>query len=368
MEMINAIGRRKASVARIYLTKGEGKITVNGKDFKDYFPQRHIQGSVTAPFSTVEVENIYDVKVNVAGGGYKGQAEAIRMGISRALVKLNEEFRSPLKSRKFLRRDARVVERKNIVHHHQSIITNFKKMAKPTYKELLDAGVHFGHLKKKWNPKMLPYIFVERKGIHIIDLNRTLESLEAAANAARQIAKSGRKILFVATKKQAREITAEAAKSVGMPFVTERWLGGMMTNFATIRKSVKKMNNIDKMLADGSLSSVTKKERLTLTRERNKMEKVIGGIANLNRIPAAIFIIDIHHEHIALAEAKKLGMRTIAMVDTNSDPTTVDFPIPANDDASKSISIITKHIVEAIQQGLNDRRNSKAEKEKSATA
>lgn len=241
-------------------------------------------------------------------------------------------------------------------------------MAKPTYKELLDAGVHFGHLKKKWNPKMLPYIFVERKGIHIIDLNRTLESLESAGAAARQIAKSGRKILFVATKKQAREITAEAAKSVGMPFVTERWLGGMMTNFATIRKSVKKMNNIDKMLADGSLSSVTKKERLTLTRERNKMEKVIGGIANLNRIPAAIFIIDIHHEHIALAEAKKLGMRTIAMVDTNSDPTTVDFPIPANDDASKSISIITKHIVESIQQGLNDRRNSKAEKEKSATA
>ena len=241
-------------------------------------------------------------------------------------------------------------------------------MAKPTYKELLDAGVHFGHLKKKWNPKMLPYIFVERKGIHIIDLNRTLESLDAACSAARQIAKSGRKILFVATKKQAREIIAEAAKSVGMPFVTERWLGGMMTNFATIRKSVKKMNNIDKMLADGSLSSVTKKERLTLTRERNKMEKVIGGIANLNRIPAAIFIIDIHHEHIALAEAKKLGMRTIAMVDTNSDPTTVDFPIPANDDASKSISIITKHIVEAVQQGLNDRRNSKAEKEKSATA
>ncbi|MEM9823458.1 MAG: 30S ribosomal protein S2 [Bacteroidota bacterium] len=239
-------------------------------------------------------------------------------------------------------------------------------MPKPTYKELLNAGVHFGHLKRKWNPKMQPYIFMEHKGIHIIDLNRTSECLDQAANAMRQIAKSGRKILFVATKKQAREITAKAARSVGMPYVTERWLGGMMTNFATIRKSVKKMNNIDRMLADGSLSSVTKKERLTLTRERNKLEKVLGGIANLNRIPAAIFIVDIHHEHIALAEATKLGMRTVAMVDTNSDPTTVDFPIPANDDATKSIESITGYMVEAIQEGLNERRKSSAEREAAA--
>ncbi len=235
-------------------------------------------------------------------------------------------------------------------------------MAQPTYKELLDAGVHFGHLKKKWNPKMQPYIFMERKGIHIIDLNRTLDSLDQAASAARQIARSGRKILFVATKKQAREIVAKAARSVEMPFVTERWLGGMMTNFATIKKSVKKMNNIDKMLADTNVTSVTKKERLTLTRERNKLEKVLGGIANLNRIPGAIFIIDISHEHIALAEAKKLGMRTIAMVDTNSDPNMVDFPIPANDDASKSITVITNTIVEAIREGLKERTNSKNEK------
>jgi len=232
-------------------------------------------------------------------------------------------------------------------------------MAKPTYKELLDAGVHFGHLKKKWNPKMQPYIFMERKGIHIIDLNRTSECLDAAANAAKQIAKSGRKILFVATKKQARDIVSKGARSVGMPFVTERWLGGMMTNFSTIRKSVKKMNNIDKMLADGSLTSVTKKERLTLTRERNKLEKVLGGIANLNRLPSAVFIVDISHEHIALAEATKLGMRTIAMVDSNSDPNTVDFPIPANDDASKSISIITNFMVEAIKEGLNQRDKAK---------
>ena len=240
-------------------------------------------------------------------------------------------------------------------------------MAQPNYKELLDAGVHFGHLRRKWNPKMSPYIFMERRGIHIIDLNRTIECLDSAANAMKQIAKSGRKILFVATKKQARDIVAKAARSVEMPFVTERWLGGMMTNFSTIRKSVKKMNTIDKMLADGSLTSVTKKERLTLTRERNKLEKVLGGIANLNRLPSAVFIVDISHEHIALAEAQKLGMRTIAMVDTNSDPTTVDFPIPANDDASKSIRIITEYMVEAIKEGLSERRSAKADKEAAAS-
>ena len=241
-------------------------------------------------------------------------------------------------------------------------------MEKPTYQDLLDAGVHFGHLRKKWNPKMQPYIFMERRGIHIIDLNRTSEALERAGNAARQIAKSGKKILFVATKKQAREIVANGARSVSMPFVTERWLGGMMTNFSTIRKSIKKMNNIDRMLQDGSLSSVTKKERLTLTRERNKLEKVLGGIANLNRLPAAVFIVDIHREHIALAEAKKLNMKTIGIVDTNSDPTTVDYPIPGNDDASKSISIITNYMVEAVKDGLNQRRQQKTERESSAAS
>lgn len=235
-------------------------------------------------------------------------------------------------------------------------------MEKPNYKELLDAGVHFGHLKKKWNPKMSPYIFMERKGIHIIDLNRTLECMDDAANAMRALARAGKKIMFVATKKQARDIVANAARSVGMPFVTERWLGGMMTNFSTIRRSVKKMNNIDKMLQDGSLTSVTKKERLTLTRERNKLEKVLGGIANLNRLPSAIFIVDIQHEHIAVAEAHKLGMRTFALVDTNSDPNQVDFPIPANDDASKSVAIITNYMVEAIRQGLEERSQVKAEK------
>ena len=237
-------------------------------------------------------------------------------------------------------------------------------MQTPTYKELLNAGVHFGHMKRKWNPKMSPYIFMERKGIHLIDLNRTSECLERAANAARQIARSGRKIMFVATKRQAREIVSKAALSVEMPYVTERWLGGMMTNFSTIRKSVKKMNNIDKMLADESASSITKKERLTLTRERNKLEKVLGGIANLNRLPAAIFIVDIHHEHIALAESQKLGLRTIAMVDTNSDPNQVDYPIPANDDASKSINIICETITAAIKQGLEERRQQKANESK----
>lgn len=236
-------------------------------------------------------------------------------------------------------------------------------MDKPTYKELLDAGVHFGHLKKKWNPKMSPYIFMERKGIHIIDLNRTLESLDRAANAMRQMAKSGKKIMFVATKKQARDIVSEAAKTVGMPFIADRWLGGMMTNFATIRRSVKKMQNIERMLADGTLTSVTKKERLTLTRERDKLEKVLGGIANLNRLPAAIFVVDISHEHIAIAEAHKLGIRTFGIVDTNSDPNQVDYAIPGNDDASKSVKIITDYMVEAIRQGLEERKSLKAEKE-----
>lgn len=235
-------------------------------------------------------------------------------------------------------------------------------MKTPEYKELLDAGVHFGHLKSKWNPKMRPYIFMERKGIHIIDLNRTAEKLEDAANAARQIAKSGKKVMFVATKKQARDIVANAARSVNMPFVTDRWLGGMMTNFATIRRSVKKMQNIERMLSDGSLSNVTKKERLTLTREKDKLEKVLGGVANLNRLPSALFIVDIHHEHLALQEAQRLGIRTIAMVDTNSDPNSVDYAIPANDDASKSIALITNTITEAIKEGLNDRKNMAEEK------
>lgn len=234
-------------------------------------------------------------------------------------------------------------------------------MDTPTYKELLDAGVHYGHMKRKWNPKMLPYIFMERKGIHIIDLNRTTECMVQAGEAMKQIAKSGKKIMFVATKKQARDIVATAARSVNMPYVTDRWLGGMMTNFNTVRKSVKKMNNIDKMLADGSLSSITKKERLTLTRERNKLEKVLGGIANLNRLPVALFVVDIEHEHIAIKEAKKLGMKTFAMVDTNADPNAVDFPIPANDDASKSVKMITEYVAGKIKEGLEERRKDKGD-------
>ena len=241
-------------------------------------------------------------------------------------------------------------------------------MDKPTYNELLDAGVHFGHLKRKWNPKMQPYIFMERRGIHIIDLNRTSECLERAGRAMKQLAKSGRKIMYVATKKQAKDIIQTAANSVGMPFVTERWLGGMMTNFSTIRRSVKKMNNIDRMLADGSLTSVTKKERLTLTRERDKLEKVLGGVASLNRLPHAVFLVDIHHEHLALAEAHKLGLKTFGLVDTNSDPNLVDFAIPANDDASKSIKIITAYITGCIKEGLEERRKSKEEIESSVAS
>ena len=237
---------------------------------------------------------------------------------------------------------------------------------KTLHQQLLEAGVHFGHLKKKWNPKMLPYIFAEKNGIHIIDLNKTIEGLEEAAAAMKSIARSGKKIMFVATKKQSKEIVAEAAAKVNMPFVTERWLGGMLTNFQTIRKSVKKMLSIQKMLEDGTMDSVTKKERLTLTRSKDKMEKVLGGISQMGRTPAALFIVDISHEHIALAEAKRLGITTLAMVDTNSDPTKVDFAIPANDDATKSISIITNYLTAAIMEGLQERANVKEGDEETA--
>ena len=234
---------------------------------------------------------------------------------------------------------------------------------KTLHQQLLEAGVHFGHLKKKWNPKMLPYIFAEKNGIHIIDLNKTIEGLDEAAAALKSIAKSGKKIMFVATKKQAKEIVVEAAQKSNMPFVTERWLGGMLTNFSTIRKSVKKMLSIEKMLQDGTMDSVTKKERLTLTRSKEKMEKVLGGISQMGRVPAALFIIDISHEHIALAEAKRLGISTFAMVDTNSDPTKVDFAIPANDDATKSIAIVTQYLTAAILEGLQDRAQVKENEE-----
>src|SRR6187401_272001 len=227
--------------------------------------------------------------------------------------------------------------------------------------QLLEAGVHFGHLKKKWNPKMLPYIFAEKKGIHIIDLNKTVEGMQEAAAALKSIAKSGKKIMFVATKKQAKEIVTEAAKRVNMPFVTERWLGGMLTNFNTVRKSVKKMQSIEKMLNDGTLDNLTKKERLTLTRDKEKMEKVLGGIYQISRVPAALFLVDIGHEHIALAEAKRLNINTFGMVDTNCDPNKVDFSIPANDDATKSISIITNYITAAFAEGLAERQASKDE-------
>ena len=239
-------------------------------------------------------------------------------------------------------------------------------MARTTYQDLLDAGVHFGHLTRKWDPKMSQYIFMERNGIHIIDLNKTLTKVEEAASAIKQIVKSGRKVLFVATKKQAKDIVAEYAKGVNMPFVTERWLGGMLTNFATVRKSIKKMSNIDKLTKDGTYSNLSKKERLMIQRERIKLESLLGGIADLNRLPAALFLIDVKKEHIAVSEALKLNIPTFAMVDTNSDPSNIDFPIPANDDATKSISLITGIIIKAIEEGLDERKREKedeAEKE-----
>jgi len=232
-------------------------------------------------------------------------------------------------------------------------------MSKTNFNELLEAGVHFGHLKRKWNPNMAPYIFMERNGIHIIDLYKTAAKIEEAASGIKQIAKSGKKILFVATKKQAKEIVANHVKRVGMPYVTERWPGGMLTNFATIRKAVRKMASIDKMMENNTYKNLSKRERLQIQRERAKLEKQLGSIADLNRLPSAIFVVDILKEHIAIAEAKKLNIPTFAIVDTNSDPTKVDFPIPANDDASKSIDLIVGAMVQAIEEGLMERKLDK---------
>ncbi|MFW5793754.1 MAG: 30S ribosomal protein S2 [Bacteroidota bacterium] len=232
-------------------------------------------------------------------------------------------------------------------------------MARTNYNELLDAGVHFGHLKRKWNPNMAPYIFMERNGIHIIDLNKTIAKIDEAANALKQIAKSGKKILFVATKKQAKDTVSEIIKQINMPYVTERWPGGMLTNFATIRKAVKKMSSIDKMATDGTFEKMSKKERLQISRERAKLEKLFGSISELTRIPAAVFIVDICKEHIAVAEAKKLNIPTFAIVDTNANPNEVDFPIPANDDAAKSINVVVKTMADAIQEGLTERKLEK---------
>lgn len=232
-------------------------------------------------------------------------------------------------------------------------------MSKVDFKELLDAGVHFGHLRRKWNPKMAPYIFMERNGIHIIDLHKTAAKLEEASAALSQIAKSGKKIMFVATKKQAKNVVAEKATSINMPFVTERWPGGMLTNFVTIRKAVRKMAAIDKMGEDGTMNVLSKRERLQISRQRQKLEKNLGSISDLTRLPAAIFVVDIMKEHIAIAEAKKLGIPTFAIVDTNSDPTKVDFAIPANDDAEKSIEKIMEILTAAVAQGLSERKNEK---------
>lgn len=232
-------------------------------------------------------------------------------------------------------------------------------MARTNFNQLLEAGVHFGHLRRKWNPAMAPYIFTEKNGIHIIDLNKTVVKIDEAANALKQIARSGKKILFVATKKQAKHIVADKVKPIAMPYVTERWPGGMLTNFATIRKAVRKMGQIDKMTADGTYKNVSKKERLMIARERAKLETQLGSVADLTRLPAALFIVDISKEHIAVAEAKRLNIPTFAIVDTNSDPSKVDFAIPGNDDASSSIAIIMEHIVKAVEEGLGERKIDK---------
>ena len=242
-------------------------------------------------------------------------------------------------------------------------------MSRTNFQELLDAGVHFGHLARKWNPKMAPYIFDQKNGIHIIDLHKTIGKIDEAAEEMKQLAKSGRKILFVATKKQAKETVSAMVKEIGMPYVTERWPGGMLTNFFTIRKAVKKMSDIDRLIESDQFNNISKRERLQIQRERAKLEKNLGSISDLSRLPAAVFIVDVMKEHIALAEARKLAIPTFAIVDTNSNPNDVDYPIPANDDASKSIAVILKAICEAIKEGLDERAmNKEAQAEEEAEA
>lgn len=228
--------------------------------------------------------------------------------------------------------------------------------------DLLDAGVHYGHLTRKWNPRMAPYIFMEQNGIHIIDVNKSLDKIENASQAIRNIARTGRKILFVATKKQAQHIVSEAAKDCRMPYVVERWLGGMLTNYATVKKSIKKMQNIGKMESDGTFENMNKKERLMKTREKEKLARVLGGIVEMNRLPAALFVIDTNREQLAIAEAQKLNIPIFGLVDTNADPTKIDFPIPSNDDAAKSIQLITDQITVAIKEGLEERKKMREEK------
>ncbi len=235
-----------------------------------------------------------------------------------------------------------------------------------SFEQLLEAGCHFGHLKRKWNPAMAPYIFMERNGIHIIDLNKTALKIDEAAEALKNIAKSGRKILFVGTKKQAQEVVAAKAQEVAMPYITERWAGGMLTNFPTIRKAVKKMSNIDKMMTDGTFDNISKREKLQITRQREKLEKNLGSIADLTRLPSAIFVVDVMKEHIAVAEANRLGIPVFGIVDTNSNPNNIDFVIPANDDATKSIDIILAAVCEAIKEGLEERKVEKADEEAAA--
>ena len=231
------------------------------------------------------------------------------------------------------------------------------------FDQLLEAGCHFGHLKRKWNPAMAPYIYMERNGIHIIDLNKTAIKIDEAAEALKAIAKSGRKILFVSTKKQGQEVVEQKAQEVGMPYITERWAGGMLTNFPTIRKAVKKMTTIDKMMTDGTFDNISKREKLQITRQREKLEKNLGSIADLTRLPSALFVVDVMKEHIAVAEANRLGIPVFGIVDTNSDPNPIDYVIPANDDATKSIKVILNAVCDAIKEGLEERKVEKADEE-----
>ena len=359
MEVVNAIGRRKAAVARVFVSEGTGKITINKRELEKYFPSSILQFIVKQPLAKLNVAEQYDIKINLDGGGFKGQSEAARLAISRALIKINPEDKAVLRAEGFVTRDPRAVERKKPGRKR------FKKktMSRVNFDQLLEAGVHFGHLKRKWNPAMAPYIFMERNGIHIIDLYKTVAKVDEAAEVMKNLAKQGKKVLFVATKKQAKQVVADKAASVGMPYVIERWPGGMLTNFPTIRKAIKKMATIDKMTKDGTFDNLSKREKLQITRQRAKLEKTLGSIVDLTRLPSALFVVDVMKEHIAVREANRLGIPVFGMVDTNSNPNNIDYVIPANDDATKSVEVILGAICEAMNEGLQERKAEKIDAE-----
>ncbi|KAK3605132.1 hypothetical protein CHS0354_000801 [Potamilus streckersoni] len=356
-ENIVATGRRKTSVARVFMKLGSGFTSINGKKVDDYFSTDVNRQKVLGALVLTESLKRFDIKALVFGGGITGQAGALRLAIARALVEYDETLKLVLRKNGYLTRDPRMVERKKygqkkaqctvaLVFERKSVRDDVE--VKANTKLLWQAGAHFGHIARRWDAKMKPYIYMEKNGVHIIDLKKTIVLAEEAFNAAENVAGRAKNILFVGTKKQAKSIIQEQALRAKMPYVSERWLGGMLTNFSTIRQSVRRLNNIRKMKFEDSFSLITKKERLMIEREEEKLLRMLGGIAEMTRLPSAIFIVDIRKEHIAVKEAKILGIPIFAIVDTNCDPNNVTYPIPANDDSIRSVELITSVFADAI--------------------